>query len=252
MKIKKRKKLLVALIIITSFGCSKKNDIRSEVYNSIEELAFSESGEKRPIVWVKERESYAQYLVLENNYGGNNGHTLLLRKNILPKSRRVNDYEAYYENSEIDYYLNLNFYLSLPEKTQKIILESNISILDEKSLNGVSTDVVVINRKVFLLSFLELGYAQNGHVGDEGTSLAYFNEYKNRIALSDSEDSKIGWWLRSADSTYDSSVYAVGPEGEIGSTNAFEQNGVRPAFCIEGKNKIYKKDGVYFLASNEG
>ena len=74
-------------------------------------------------------------------------------------------------------------------------------------------DTISITRKVFLLSFTELSYSQNGHVGIEGEPLEYFDENQNRFAYTE-EGEKTSWWLRSADSTYDSAVYAVGPEGE--------------------------------------
>lgn len=37
------------------------------------------------------------------------------------------------------------------------------------------------------------------------------------------------------------------PEGEIGSTNAYDMNGIRPAFCVDGKQEIYKEEGRYIL-----
>lgn len=102
-------------------------------------------------------------------------------------------------------------------------------------------------RKVFLLSFTELGYKKNGHVGVEGVPLLYFKDNKNRFATTNNGKFTVSWWLRSADSTYDSCVYAVGPEGEIGSTNAYDMNGIRPAFCVDGKQEIYKEEGRYIL-----
>ena len=40
---------------------------------------------------------------------------------------------------------------------------------------------------------------------------------------------------------------AVGPEGEIGSANAYDMNGIRRAFCVDGKQEIYKEEGRYIL-----
>lgn len=98
-----------------------------------------------------------------------------------------------------------------------------------------------------MLSFTELGYKKNGHVGVEGVPLLYFKDNKNRFATTNNGKFTVSWWLRSADSTYDSCVYAVGPEGEIGSTNAYDMNGIRPAFCVDGKQEIYKEEGRYIL-----
>ena len=67
------------------------------------------------------------------------------------------------------------------------------------------------------------------------------------VATTNNGKFTVSWWLRSADSTYDSCVYAVGPEGEIGSTNAYDMNGIRPAFCVDGKQEIYKEEGRYIL-----
>lgn len=99
----------------------------------------------------------------------------------------------------------------------------------------------------YALSFTELGYKKNGHVGVEGVPLLYFKDNKNRFATTNNGKFTVSWWLRSADSTYDSCVYAVGPEGEIGSTNAYDMNGIRPAFCVDGKQEIYKEEGRYIL-----
>lgn len=81
----------------------------------------------------------------------------------------------------------------------------------------------------------------------KGVPLLYFKDNKNRFATTNNGKFTVSWWLRSADSTYDSCVYAVGPEGEIGSTNAYDMNGIRPAFCVDVKQEIYKEEGRYIL-----
>lgn len=139
------------------------------------------------------------------------------------------------------------FFDNLPIQTRCLIQDSEIEILDERCLNQIDDSVITIVRKVFLLSFTELGYKKNGHVGVEGVPLLYFKDNKNRFATTNNGKFTVSWWLRSADSTYDSCVYAVGPEGEIGSTNAYDMNGIRPAFCVDGKQEIYKEEGRYIL-----
>ena len=151
------------------------------------------------------------------------------------------------EESEIDNYLMGEFFDNLPIQTRCLIQDSEIEILDERCLNQIDDSVITIVRKVFLLSFTELGYKKNGHVGVEGVPLLYFKDNKNRFATTNNGKFTVSWWLRSADSTYDSCVYAVGPEGEIGSTNACDMNGIRPAFCVDGKQEIYKEEGRYIL-----
>lgn len=65
-------------------------------------MAYSEKCKIEPIIYIEEKAGFVPYIVLTNDY---NGKTLLLRKEILPENRRVSDYSAYYEESEIDNYL---------------------------------------------------------------------------------------------------------------------------------------------------
>lgn len=197
----------------------------------VADLAYDEGETAFPILYLAEEGVYQPYIVMTNDY---NGSTLLLRQYLLPDSRRFNEYLAYYESSEIDKYLNRDFFNCLSEDVQELVISSDIEILDDTCLGIVQTDVTMITRKIFLLSFCELGYDENGHVGREGNGLAYFSNVSNRVAYM--ETGELGsWWLRSADSNYSSCVYAVGPGGEVGSTNAFAENGIRPAFCISGQ-----------------
>jgi len=228
-------------------GCGLQKGGAGKEIDTIGALSYAQSKVEDPVVYLMEERGYQPYLVLED-YG--DGKTLLLRKYVLPQTRRMSDYTAYYEDSEMDQYLNGEFLEGLTEEVRSSILDSDIEILDKNCLNQLETKVTQIKRKVFLLSYRELGYALNGHVGEEGAALKYFKDNNHRSVFTESDQAS-GWWLRSADSTYDSCVYAVGPEGEIGSTNAFEENGVRPAFCIDENMEIYKKDGKYLLKNGD-
>lgn len=242
-KEKKIKICMMGVFALLMAGCRHLKGNSDKEIATIGALAYAQSKMEDPVVYIMEEHGYQPYLVLES-YG--DGKTLLLRKHLLPQTRRVSDYSAYYEDSEMDQYLNGAFLEGLPEEIRSSILDSDIEILDQNCLNQLETKVTHIKRKVFLLSYLELGYSQNGHVGAEGTALEYFKDNEHRSAFTESDEAS-GWWLRSADSTYDSCVYAVGPEGEIGSTNAFEENGVRPAFCMDENVEICKKEGKYLL-----
>ena len=39
------------------------------------------------------------------------------------------------------------------------------------------------------------------------------------------------WWLRTPNTYYLSCTYVIGANNKIGTTNAYDKNGVRPAFC---------------------
>lgn len=244
---KKKKLCTMGVFALLVAGCGLQKGGAGKEIATIGALSYAQSKVEDPVVYLKEERGYQPYLVLED-YG--DGKTLLLRKYVLPQTRRVSDYTAYYEDSEMDQYLNGEFLEGLTEEVRSSILDSDIEILDKNCLNQLETKVTQIKRKVFLLSYRELGYALNGHVGEEGAALKYFKDNSHRSVFTESDQAS-GWWLRSADSTYDSCVYAVGPEGEIGSTNAFEENGVRPAFCIDENMEIYKKDGKYLLKNGD-
>ena len=163
---KKYKVVLKVVVLAIVLGvllnaCSKRQTVTEE-YNTISDLAYSEKCKIEPIIYIEEKTGFVPYIVLTNDY---NGKTLLLRKEILPENRRVSDYSAYYEESEIDNYLMGEFFDNLPIQTRCLIQDSEIEILDERCLNQIDDSVITIVRKVFLLSFTELGYKKNGHVG---------------------------------------------------------------------------------------
>lgn len=190
---------------------------------------------------IIEGTEYVPYIVLTNNYGGN---TLLLRKNLLNKDMRMTNYYAKYEGSEIDSFLNGFFLNSIDENVRSIICDSDVEIVaDDYYMNSVT--IKVIQRKIFLLSYKELGISYNYHVGDEGEALIILRNSKSRIAAKTHEDPS-SWWLRSVDTIYENCFYAVGANGEVGSTDASGMNGVRPAFCIPSDTPIIrsKDDGL--------
>ena len=224
---KKYKVVLKVVVLAIVLGvllnaCSKRQTVTEE-YNTISDLAYSEKCKIEPIIYIEEKTGFVPYIVLTNDY---NGKTLLLRKEILPENRRVSDYSAYYEESEIDNYLMGEFFDNLPIQTRCLIQDSEIEILDERCLNQIDDSVITIVRKVFLLSFTELGYKKNGHVGVEGVPLLYFKDNKNRFATTNNGKFTVSWWL---------------------STNACDMNGIRTAFCVDGKQEIYKEEGRYIL-----
>lgn len=156
---KKYKVVVLAIVLgVLLNACSKRQAVTEE-YNTISDLAYSEKCKIEPIIYIEEKAGFVPYIVLTNDY---NGKTLLLRKEILPENRRVSDYSAYYEESEIDNYLMGEFFDNLPIQTRCLIQDSEIEILDERCLNQIDDSVITIVRKVFLLSFTELGYKKMG------------------------------------------------------------------------------------------
>jgi hypothetical protein len=186
---------------------------------------------------------YFPYLVLTNYY---NDNTLLLRQGI-NESRRYNDYIAYYENSEIDVYLNTVVIGRFPQVLQDIIVDSIITIT-EKDITEVEPGLFwkvtcQIVRKVFLLSGTETGFKYRESVLPvEGKKLAYFEEIESRIAYENEE--AVPWLLRTPNSKYDSAASAISPEGLIATLNGFDVSGVRPAFCLPTTTPITTDDTI--------
>ena len=88
----------------------------------------------------------------------------------------------------------------------------------------------------------------------EGETLKFFCNEENRKAYLNGETTS--WWLRTPHTYYLSCTYVIGDNNKIGSTNSYDSNGVRPAFCvsrnvkIELKSGIIKNEQVYVFSGN--
>ena len=205
---------------------------------------------KLDTVYLPENGKYVPFLVLSGDYGGN---ALLLRREALPDFRPFNDYSAAYEGSAIDRYLNGEYAQTL-EAIRDLIASSEIIVTDADALGVAGDAVKTIARKIFLLSCAETGFTNLVNAGKEGSALAYFNAPANRTARRENGPA-VSWWLRTPDTYYFSAAYAVGPDGALGSGNAFNENAVRPALCVpvsaEALPTMDILDGqtVYFLSA---
>ena len=94
----------------------------------------------------------------------------------------------------------------------------------------------VLKRKIFLLAYSEVMEDQNINAASEGTFLRFFEKEEQRIVLK--ENQKSSWWLRTPNTYYTSCVYVIGANNKIGFSNAYDKNGVRPAFCVPGDCKM--------------
>jgi len=206
---------------------------------NIEDLISKSGQESANIVYIEENSELAAYLVLTSDY---NGNCLLLRERLLDSPMRFNPagwYAAYYENSEIDLFLNGAFYESLSKTVADIITNSAIQITDKDSLGIGGKNITSINRKVFLLSYSEVNESGSRTNLKEGIPLGYFSDKASRIAYYDSGEAG-SWWLRTPNTADTDVVCGVNVDGAvgvggIGGTGEIEGeyvNGVRPAFCL--------------------
>lgn len=210
----------------------------------ISDIKYNKNNNFEPIIYLKEKDEYRPYIVATDDY---DGKTLLVRKELLSEEMRISEYIAYYGDSEIDSYLNGEFIDNLPEETKNIIVDSEIEIRSKDSVGEDNYDTEYINRKVFLLSATELGCKEAGVMASEGKPLKYFQAYENCYATPEDSEQKASWWTRSAYFTNVSCVCAVSPKGQVGYTNAFDDNGIRPAFCVEGNLSVKLVDDKFVL-----
>ena len=233
---------LIVIAICTS--CSKVGKQDNKAYYANDEIgsiAYNVTNDTN-IVYLLEYDEYIPYIVITNDYKGN---TLLLRKNTLHDLYRYNNYSAYYRDSEIDKFLNNDFYNSLNQSLREIIEPVKIEISSKDNFEIHGKIVEEYNTHIFLLSFEELNYGAKSAntVATEGRELSFFELPQNRLAY-DKNLTPCAYWTRSADTGYNSCVFLVGRNGKIGSVNAYDANGVRPAFCLNGKTAILYQDNI--------
>lgn len=216
--------LFTIVIFIFSMGHHNKN------ISVVSDLAYN-SGNSENEVYVYENGGYVPYIVITDDYAGN---TLLLRKEALPQNYRINSYDSYYPDSDLDRYLNSVFLSSL-EKVKSDIVETEIEVTAEDSIGVSGEETEKISRQIFILSGHEM-CCSSENMAMEGQPLSYFKSISNRETLQNGK--KASCWLRTPNTFYVSCSYVIGDNDKIGFTNASDFNAVRPAFCISGSYPV--------------
>lgn len=222
--------LMIVLISSLVSACS-----RERPHRTVKDLC---GGNKFGDLYIYENGVYIPFIVVTNDY---DGKTLLLRKEILELPRKYNTYDSKYEYSSIDDFLNSEYIKTLTDQNL-IILNTDIEITTESSIGFSGNDTTTIARKIFLLSYTEIGYNVTVNVAKEGTPLQYFKKNENRIAYLNCEPKE--WWLRTPDTYYLSCVYYIGQNASIDIGNAFDEKGVRPAFCVSSDALIERREDI--------
>jgi hypothetical protein len=233
--------LLIIGITLVFSGCGLVRKINKP--EEIRDIAYDVNKNHGYTVYLEENAKFVPYLVLTDDY---NGNVLLLRKHILNEVMIFNPndrYNGYYENCVIDKFLNEEFMNSFTPEVQKQIIDSKIVITAKSSLGSCGKETTEINRKIFLLSYTELGLPKESIAAVEGKALKYFPNPTSRIARLETGIAA-GWWLRTSYTEFDTSAWSVGFDATMGSVSVEHTNGVRPAFCIDGKTLIETSDDV--------
>lgn len=240
---------LILLMLFIS-GCGK-GKIPSDDHDFIlRDIAYGGEYDTPYKIGIEENGEIVPYLVLTDDY---NGNCLLLREHLLDEPMRYNPNEdvsghcpAYYETSEISGYLNGDFYDALSDDVKDKIVESEIVITAEESLGVYKKETKTIRRKIFLLSYAELGGEESATNLAEGEALAFFKDNESRIAT-DSSGEAGSWWLRTPNTWDQNVVCAVSVDGVVviggvGGPVEGYLSGVRPAFCLPGDTAVYEDE----------
>lgn len=221
--------LIASCIIFIVLFCHRTID--KEI--CIVDIAYDANKSNNHTVYLLEKHGYEPYLVITRNYCGN---VLLLRKNLLDTPMNINDYSSYYEDSNIDVFLNTDFLDCLGDFSNSILV-SDIEITSEDAIGCSLEDTEIIKRKAFLLSCTEMNIHNEVNQAKEGKALDYFKVSKNRC-LEISKNNISSWWLRTPNTYYLSCTYGISSDGVIGVGNSSNENGVRPAFCVSSTLKV--------------
>lgn len=179
------------------------------------------------IVKIKENGTPVNFIVLQHGYPtASNGRTLLIRE-ALYDSRKFDSSNNDYASSDIDAWLNGTYLNAIDADIRAQIAAVNI-----KSSTGNGTyNVRDLSRKVFLLSYTEIGFSGSSYAKVEGSPLSYFNSNARRIAYLNGTATY--WWLRSPLTHYSDGAWRVSSDGSYyyygDVTNSY---GSRPAFTL--------------------
>ncbi len=202
---------------------------------TIKDIAFDINKEYEFTVYIKEKDSYEPYLVIESKYDKG---VLLLKKYLEGEDIFFNPQKSqgtrggYYPKSNVDSYLNSEFKSRFSTTLQNKILDTTISVTTKDGVGsgGMKRDTENVQRKLFLLSATELNI-RDGMACVEGKPLKYFKGEKNFIATNNKGDA-MAYWLRTAYLWDDIQAWAISlaGSGAAGGVSVSSTLAVRPAF----------------------
>lgn len=163
--------------------------------------------------------------------------TWLLMKDIYESRQWHSSNTNDYANSTIHSYLNSTFLAMFDSNIQKAIKQVK---LPYRKGNGTSTTVTSgsngLSAKIFLLSATETSFSFDYMPRGEGAELAYFKGCADNSADSKRvaylNGSATYWWLRSPYCYYFRNALCVDSNGDWGSDNGSNSDGVRPALIL--------------------
>jgi len=215
---------------------------------TVGEIAFDNDNPQGYQIYLEEDDSLVPFIVLTSDY---NGNCLVLREHLLDDSISYNvsgEYGSYYNGSNVDVFLNEDYYFRLSEKLQRLIITTEVEITSQNAIDTHTDDMETIMRNIFLLSANEVNASLSRVALKEGEILSYFKNNKNRIATF--SNLKTGSWMLRTPALRDgNTIIGVADNGIIGmgginSIVGYSDSAVRPSFCIPSDTPITQSDNV--------
>ena len=220
----------------------------------VSDIAYDSKNGTNCRVYIKEKENdtkYTPFLVLTSNY---NDTCLLIREHLLDDLQEYNkssEYGSYYKDSEIDKYLNKNYFNSLSKRLQEVIITTDLEIATKNAIDTHKKENEVIKRKIFLLSATEVNSSLTSMTVKEGKELLYFKNIDNRIRTYENGETDT-WLLRSSALCGSNGIITIiynGGEGvaELNGVDGPITLSVFPVFCIDKNTPIVKRNDMFFI-----
>ena len=173
--------------------------------------------------------------------------TWLLRKDIHSNRRWHTSNVNKYESSEINTWLNGNFFSSLGSVEQAAIKQVKIPYRKDGGSGGLNqSGANGLLCKIFLLGGYEVGFTtnDNSYFPVDGAKLSYFESGSgtsaNNKRIANFNGSAGIWWLRSPYTDYVNRVWRVYSDGNYSNNYASSSYGIRPALILPS-NALFDK-----------
>ena len=166
----------------------------------------------------------------------NTNRTLLTRKDLHSDRQWNAENNSAYATSDIDEWLNGEFYNSLSAGVRELIGATTFPY----TIGAGDYTVSTLTRAVFLLSATEMGLSSGGYSRVEGTQLPIANTLK----IAHYNGTAQNWWLRSPYCEGGVAVFFVNTSGTLGTYNTNYTRYARPSFTIPSSAKVVGPDNM--------
>jgi hypothetical protein len=226
----------------TDKGVSTSKENSNKEISTISDIVYKKNSADCE-VYIKENGKYESYYVLTENYN-DSGCVLLLRKFLIDENIAFNSEDfpvSLYENSILDNFLEKEFINVFDEDFKNKLQEVEIDTIKKEFIRSAFPETTIIKRRIFALSFTELGLSKSSTEPVEGKKLSFFPDGDSRIAYK-SNGKASTWWTRTSHTWQTYLACGFSPDGTLSAGEVTMENGVRPAFCLPSDTKIVKSE----------